>query len=71
MPDADIPALLKLALDKKASDLIVTAGAPPMLRLKRELVATNLPPLSKAQSQKAVSGGRSAEQVARFEREKD
>ncbi len=71
MTEVDVPALLKLALDRKASDLIVTAGAPPMLRLKRDLLATTLPPLSKAQSQKAVYGVLSAEQIARFEREKE
>ena len=50
-PGLDIRALLKAVIDKGASDLHITTGAPPQLRIDGRLVPLRIPPLSAAQSQ--------------------
>ena len=43
---ANLHQLLQTMIDKGASDLHVTTGSPPQLRIDGELVPLNLPPLS-------------------------
>ncbi len=42
----DIDELLRIIKERKASDLILTAGSPPMLRIDKKLVSTQLSLLS-------------------------
>lgn len=44
----DIPELLTLSVQKQASDLHLSAGLPPMLRVHGDIVALEAPPLSAA-----------------------
>lgn len=45
----DIEELIKMTKNREASDLILTAGVPPMLRIDRQLVSAQLPVLSSVQ----------------------
>jgi twitching motility protein PilT len=45
-------ALLKTMIEQKASDLHITTGSPPMLRLHGKLVPVKVPPLSPSESKK-------------------
>lgn len=40
--------LLKLAIQKNASDLHIIAGVPPILRVYGEIIVTNVEPLTPA-----------------------
>src|SRR3989338_3206731 len=42
----DIKELLKAMIEKDASDLHLKVGSPPVLRIRRELVLQDLPPIS-------------------------
>jgi twitching motility protein PilT len=42
---AELNKLLQLVIDKKASDLHLTVGTPPTVRLNGALRPLNLPPL--------------------------
>jgi twitching motility protein PilT len=42
----DMAELLRLMMEKKASDLHITLGAPPMLRIDGQMVPTSFPKLS-------------------------
>ncbi len=44
-----IDELIQLTKNQEASDLILTAGVPPILRIDKKLVFTQLPALSPAQ----------------------
>lgn len=41
-----IAELFDLTIENKASDLHLTTGAPPMVRINGDLVATTMPPLT-------------------------
>ncbi|MGC2423070.1 MAG: type IV pilus twitching motility protein PilT [Nitrospirota bacterium] len=47
---ANLHQLLQTMIDKGASDLHVTTGSPPQLRIDGQLVPMNLPPLSAAET---------------------
>ncbi|MEK7713233.1 MAG: type IV pili twitching motility protein PilT, partial [Deltaproteobacteria bacterium] len=42
---ANLHELLKIMMDRKASDLHVTTGSPPQIRIDGELVPLDIPPL--------------------------
>lgn len=67
----DFEALLALAVEKKASDLVLTAHVPPMLRLRGELLPVGKEPLGPDAVKKLVYEVLRADQVARFEQAKD
>ena len=67
----DIGSVIKLALQEKASDVIITAGVPIALRIDGELIFTNSDVLSGAQAKEIIYGLLSSEQVARFEKKKE
>ena len=67
----EIKPLLDLVMKEKASDLLITAGAPPVLRVNGELFRTPHDSLTPEQSQKLIYSFLSKEQRARFEVDKE
>lgn len=50
----NVDELLRLMIDKQASDLHITSGSPPVLRVCGELVPTEFPPLNPDDCQRIV-----------------
>ncbi len=67
----DLPKIFDVALTQKASDILITAGAPPVLRINGELKPVNLPSLSPDDTKKMIYGGLGDEEIARFETDKE
>ncbi len=67
----DFEALLSLAVEKKASDLVLTAQVPPMLRLRGEMHPVGKEPLAPEAVKKLVYEILRQDQVVRFEQLKD
>lgn len=67
----DINTLLKMTQDKKASDLHLTVGNPPVIRVNGELMNTDLEPLSPDAAKTLIYHMLSDEQKAIFERDKE
>ena len=67
----DISRLLKFAIEKNASDMIITAGSPPVYRIDGELLYTNARPLSSESCKSLVYSLLDEEQIARFETRKE
>jgi twitching motility protein PilT len=59
--------LLKTMVDKSASDLHVTTGSPPQLRIDGELVPFRVPPLSPVETKQLCYSVLTDEQKAQFE----
>ena len=70
-PNLDIARLLKFAVEKKASDILLSAGAPPTLRINGELVFLDVPPLNPASSKSTIYSILEDYQIARFEEKKE
>jgi twitching motility protein PilT len=62
----DLSRLLQLAIDKKARELSLTEGLPPILRMRGELRPLNLPPLSSDDVVALLRGGAPAPAVQEF-----
>jgi len=67
----DINTLLKMTQEKKASDLHITVGNPPVIRVNGELLSTDLPPLSQESAKALIYNMLNDEQKAIFERDKE
>lgn len=67
----EIKPLLDLVAKEKASDLLITAGAPPMLRVNGDLFRTKHDSLTPEQARQLVYSFLSKEQRAHFEAEKE
>jgi twitching motility protein PilT len=67
----DLIDILRKSLDARASDVIVSAGAPPAFRIDGQLVLTKGAPLSAADSKELVYGILKPAQVVRFEKDKE
>jgi twitching motility protein PilT len=67
----DLIELLKRALQAGASDVILSAGAPPHFRIHGELGKTGAAALDDKTTKKLVYGLLSEAQIARFERERE
>jgi twitching motility protein PilT len=67
----EIKELLDLVAKEKASDLLITAGAPPMLRVNGDLYRTRHDPMTAEQTQQLIYSFISKEQRARFEEAKE
>jgi twitching motility protein PilT len=65
----DLTDLLRRALRSGASDVILTAGAPPAFRINGQVVSVGGPPLTDEGSRRLVYGVLRDAQVARFEAE--
>ncbi|MBI3333509.1 MAG: type IV pilus twitching motility protein PilT [Candidatus Omnitrophica bacterium] len=63
--------LLKLMVERKASDLHITAGTPPALRVDEDLEPLPMPPLAEADAKALVFSLLTPEEIATFEREKE
>ncbi|RJP30621.1 MAG: type IV pilus twitching motility protein PilT [Candidatus Omnitrophota bacterium] len=67
----DIAELFELTKTKQASDLLLTAGAPPVLRIHGNLTRTDFPPLIPKEVKQLVYSLLSEDQRLVFEREKE
>ena len=68
---ANITTLLKLAEEKGASDLHITAGNPPVLRIDGQLVIVDMPSLDKDATRNLIYSMLNDEQKTIFERDKE
>jgi twitching motility protein PilT len=64
-----IEELLQIMVQRRGSDLHVTAGAPPKVRIDDNLVSTEHDMLTPDMTQKIVYSFLTSDQIARFERE--
>ncbi len=67
----DINTLLQLTQDKKASDLHISVGNPPILRISGELLRSEFPPMTKDAAKTLIYNMLNDEQKAVFERDKE
>jgi twitching motility protein PilT len=66
--DVHMDDLLTIAIDRRASDLHITAGVPPMLRVDGELIPMfEFEPLTPPETQRAMYDIMTADQIQRFE----
>ena len=63
----DLTALLGFAKDQGASDLHISAGMPPILRLNGEMVRLEMPPLTRDQAHEALYDILQDDQKRQFE----
>src|SRR3954471_14000572 len=63
----NLQQLLRAMVEKGASDMHITAGSPPVLRIDGSVVPLKLPPLSKADSKQLCYEMLSDEQRVAFE----
>lgn len=68
---ATLEHLLALAVEKGASDLVLTTGVPPMLRVNGEMLPVGKTPLAPEEVKTQVYETLRQDQTARFERERD
>jgi len=67
----DIMTLLKEMVQKDASDLHITCGTPPQLRIHEKLFPTNYPKIDGQTAKELAHSIMSKEQIAAFERDKE
>ena len=65
----EFDVLLKLMVEKDASDLFITAGMPASLRINGKVTLINNAPLSAEQTQALVTGLMTDKMLAEFEEE--
>jgi len=63
----DMKSLFDLVMVKKASDLLLTAGAPPLLRINGELKATEYPELTPDENKRLIYSILTDKQREKFE----
>jgi twitching motility protein PilT len=63
--------LLKAMVEKGASDMHITAGAPPLLRIDGEVIPLKLPPLSPIDTKQLCYSIMTEEQKIHFEKESE
>ena len=66
-----VAQVLNFAIEKDASDVLVTVGTPPAVRVNGQIFYLNCPPLEPEHSQKLIYNILTDEQIARFESEKE
>ncbi len=67
----DMKQLFALVVKEKASDLLISAGAPPMLRVNGQLLRTKSDPLTPELTKKMIYGLLTADQKKHFEENKE
>lgn len=67
----DIDTLLKIMVEKNASDLFITAGVPPSIKVHGRLVPVTTSPLSPEQTRETVLGVMNEIQRREFVRDKE
>lgn len=70
-PRVTLHMLLKAMIDKGASDLHISTGTPPLLRIDGRLVALRTPPLSPVETQELCFSALSDSQKRAFERDRE
>lgn len=65
----NIVHLLRLALERTASDLHLAVAAPPLLRINGVLIRSDLPPLARDESKRLIYSLLTDSQKAQFERD--
>ncbi len=70
-PSFTIEELLRALAANKGSDLHITAGSPPRIRINGALRPLNLPIMTPDASQELIYGILNPDQIAKFEREKE
>lgn len=68
---ANLHELLKIMLDRKASDLHVTTGSPPQIRIDGELVPLDFPPFTPAETKQMCYSILTDVQKHKFEEENE
>ncbi len=63
--------LLRAMIDKGASDMHITTGAPPLLRIDGEIVPLKLPPLGAVETKQLCYSVLTEEQKIQFEKNKE
>ncbi|MCX7918650.1 MAG: type IV pilus twitching motility protein PilT [bacterium] len=71
MSELKIETLLNLAIEKNASDLLLTAGAPPILRIHGELVPTDFGILTPGDTARLINSMLSIEQQEKVKLKKE
>ncbi|OGF45683.1 MAG: type IV pili twitching motility protein PilT [Candidatus Firestonebacteria bacterium RIFOXYA2_FULL_40_8] len=71
MASATINDLLRLLFDKNASDLHITAGSPPVLRIDGDIIPTELDKLTPETCQDLIYGVLTDDQKEKFEKENE
>ncbi|MFB3897378.1 MAG: type IV pilus twitching motility protein PilT [bacterium] len=71
MPELNIESLLKLAIEKGASDLILTAGSTPVLRINGELTNTDYAVLTPADTHQLINSILTIEQQEKIKNKKE
>src|SRR3970282_1577153 len=66
---SDIPALLKMVIDRKASDLHLKVKSPPVLRINGHLMPADLPPYEPAELLSLIESMLTERQRETFRRE--
>jgi twitching motility protein PilT len=67
----EISELLRLCIEREASDLHIVAGRAPMLRIDGTLIEVDAPPLTPADTRKMLYGVLTDHQKQKFEAEKE
>jgi twitching motility protein PilT len=67
----DIAKFFEAAVERGASDVIITAGVPPCVRLNGAIVQFDVPPLTAEQTAKMIYGVLTQDQIAHFEQERE
>lgn len=67
----EIAELLKLCVEREASDLHIAVGRPPVLRIDGRLLNVEAPPLSSADSRRLIYGVLTDLQKQKFEEQKE
>ena len=66
-----IEELLKLMVERRASDLHLTVDSPPFLRIDEDLIPLDSPPLGPEDTKALAYGFLTPEQISNFERERE
>ncbi|MGE4358002.1 MAG: type IV pilus twitching motility protein PilT [Candidatus Omnitrophota bacterium] len=67
----NLEELLRLVVEKGATDLHLTVNLPPQLRINGELVLSDYPPLRQEDIQRITYGILTPDQIKRFEQDKE
>ncbi|MHB1456042.1 MAG: type IV pilus twitching motility protein PilT [Armatimonadota bacterium] len=69
--DVHIDDLLKMTVSRKASDLHITVGLPPMIRIDGKLLPTEYLPLNQRDTQRLIYDILSSDQIQKFEKTRE
>ncbi len=67
----DLPALFKAAVEKQASDVVITVGSPPLFRIHSELIPLKVPALTEGDAKTLIYDILTPEQVVRLEKHRE